>query len=117
MKTAIRLESRRWFLRSAGRVLLTLGSVARRVEPVAAQLFDIFEKSIRDLQAAMTARQLTSVQLVQFYLDRIAAYDQAGPGLNAVLYVNPNAVAKARALDAERRRRGLAARCTASRCS
>jgi Asp-tRNA(Asn)/Glu-tRNA(Gln) amidotransferase A subunit family amidase len=86
--------------------LLTIGSVARRVEPVAAQSFDILEKSIRDLQAAMTARQLTSVQLVQFYLDRIAAYDQAGPGLNSVLSVNPNALANARALDAERRRRG-----------
>ena len=108
MNTTIRLAppSRRLFLQSAGRVLLTIGSVARRVEPVAAQSFDIFEKSIRDLQAAMTARQLTSVQLVQFYLDRIAAYDQAGPGLNSVLYVNPNAVANARALDAERRRRG-----------
>ena len=54
--------------------MLTIGSVARRVEPVAAQSFDIFEKSIRDLQAAMTARQLTSLQLVQFYLDRIAKY-------------------------------------------
>ena len=101
-----REPTRRLFLQSAGRVLLTIGSVARRVEPVAAQSFDIFEKSIRDLQAAMTARQLTSVQLVQFYLDRIAAYDQAGPGLNSVLYVNPNALANARALDAERRRRG-----------
>src|SRR4030095_16339283 len=54
----------------------------------------------------MTARQLTSVQLVQFYLDRIAAYDQAGPGLNSVLYLHPDALADARALDAERRRRG-----------
>jgi amidase len=101
-----REPTRRLFLQSAGGVLLTIGSLARRVEPVAAQSFEIFEKSIQDLQAAMTARQLTSVQLVQFYLDRIAAYDQAGPGLNSVLYVNPNALADARALDAERRRRG-----------
>ena len=87
MNTTIRLAAptRRLFLQWAGRLLLTIGPVARRVEPVAAQSFDIFEKSIRDLQAAMAAGQLTSVQLVQFYLDRIAAYDQAGPRLNAVL--------------------------------
>ena len=91
--TRLATPSRRLFLHSAGSVLLTIGSVARRIEPVAAQSFDIFEKSMRDLQAAMTTRQLTSVQLVQFYLDRIAAYDQAGPGLNSVLSVNPNALA------------------------
>ena len=108
MNATIRLAgpTRRLFLQAAGRALLTIVPVGRRVEPVAAQSFDIFEKSIRDLQSAMTARQLTSVQLVQFYLDRIAAYDQAGPGLNSVLSANPNALANARALDAERKRRG-----------
>jgi amidase len=54
----------------------------------------------------MAAGETSSAQLVQFYLDRIAAYDQEGPRLNAVLYVNPRAVADGRALDAERRRRG-----------
>ena len=49
----------------------------------------------------MGAGQITSVQLVQFYLDRIAAYDGV---VNAVLYVNPRAVDEARALDEERRR-------------
>ena len=59
--------------------------------------------SIAELEAAMTAGQLSSEQLVRFYLDRIARLDRAGPGLHAVLALNPDALAQARALDAERR--------------
>src|SRR5262245_6510925 len=68
--------------------------------------FDVAEKSIRDLQSAMAAGQVTSERLVELYLARIAAYDQAGPRLNAVLHVNANAAAAARALDEERKSRG-----------
>ena len=46
----------------------------------------------------------TAVDLVRFYLRRIAALDQAGPALNAVLALHPDAEAMASALDAERRR-------------
>ena len=59
--------------------------------------------SISDVDAAMAAGQLTSEQLVRFYLDRIARLDRAGPRLRAVISVNPDAIAEARALDAERR--------------
>ena len=48
----------------------------------------------------MRSGQLTCTQLVQAYLNRIAAYDQAGPKLNAVQTVNPNALAVAAKLDA-----------------
>jgi Asp-tRNA(Asn)/Glu-tRNA(Gln) amidotransferase A subunit family amidase len=54
----------------------------------------------------MAAGQVTSERLVQLYLDRIAAYDQAGPRLNAVVHINANAAAAARALDEERKSRG-----------
>jgi len=43
---------------------------------------------------------------VELCLARIAAYDHAGPGLNAVLTLNPNALETARTLDAERKERG-----------
>jgi amidase len=59
--------------------------------------------SIADIDAQMASGRLTSEGLVRFYLDRIAHIDQAGPGLHAVLAVNPDALAEARALDAERR--------------
>jgi amidase len=65
--------------------------------------FDVAEKSIAELQAAMTSGEVTSRQLVEAYLARIAAYDQQGPALNAVVAVNREATAQADALDAERR--------------
>ena len=68
--------------------------------------FEVAERSIDELQAAMAQGRVTSARLVDLYLERIDAYDQAGPRLNAVLYLNPNAGRDARALDAERRRRG-----------
>ena len=68
--------------------------------------FDVSEKSIGELQAALAAGRVTSARLVELYLDRIRAYDQAGPRLNAVLHLNASAGREARDLDAERRRRG-----------
>jgi Asp-tRNA(Asn)/Glu-tRNA(Gln) amidotransferase A subunit family amidase len=68
--------------------------------------YDVVEKSITELQAAMTAGEVTSEALVQAYLDRIQAYDQHGPAINAMVYINPNAIADARALDQERATKG-----------
>jgi amidase len=79
---------------------------AKNTGTLFAAAFDPFEKSIAELQAAMAAGQTSAARLVRFYLDRIAAYDQAGPRLNAVLSTNPRASAEARALDAERATRG-----------
>jgi amidase len=53
--------------------------------------------------AAMAAGTLTSEALVQSYLARIAELDKAGPKLNAVIALNPHALADARRLDAERK--------------
>lgn len=69
-------------------------------------LFDVFEQSILDLQAAMTAGRVTSRGLVDSYLARIAAYDQAGPQLNAIVVLNPRAREDADALDRERSAKG-----------
>src|SRR5262245_58436552 len=63
----------------------------------------VYETSIVDLQKAMSHGRTTSVALVDAYLARIAAYDHAGPSLNAILRVNPAARAEAAALDAERK--------------
>lgn len=61
------------------------------------------ERSIEHLQQAMTARKATSEQLVRAYLARIAKLDRTGPTLRSVIATNPDAIAQARALDAERR--------------
>ena len=68
--------------------------------------FDVFEASIAQIQDALGRGQVSSVQLVQQYLDRIQAYDRQGPKLNSIVRINPEALAKARALDAERERTG-----------
>src|SRR5690606_8134168 len=54
------------------------------------------------LQARMTRGELGSHALTQAYLDRIAAIDDAGPMLSAVIELNPRALAEADARDAER---------------
>ncbi|HYE84862.1 MAG TPA: amidase family protein, partial [Vicinamibacterales bacterium] len=66
------------------------------------ELFEVHEQSIVDLQAAMQAGRVTSRGLVDSYLARIAAYDQAGPRLNSIVQLNPRAREEADARDAER---------------
>lgn len=69
----------------------------------AATSFAFSESDIASLQAKMTAGTLTSHALTQAYLDRIAAIDAAGPTLNSVIELNPDALAEADARDAERK--------------
>ena len=69
--------------------------------PASAQM-RVMEMSISDLQAAMVAGTTTSAEITTAYLSRIQAYDKAGPGLNAMIWVNWFAVADADALDRER---------------
>ncbi len=99
-------STRREFIQASGATLVGVGLARAHTHAQAAEAFDVSEKSIRDLQAAMAAGRVTSEKLVELYLARIAAYDQAGPRLNSVIYINPNAAAAARALDEERRSRG-----------
>jgi amidase len=65
--------------------------------------FPYAESTISDLQERMGSGKLTSVELTAAYLQRIAEVDQAGPRLNAVIELNPDALAIARQLDAERK--------------
>ncbi len=62
--------------------------------------------TLEDLNAAFDSGALTSERLIEMSLARIQAYDQAGPELHAVLWLNENALARARELDAERERGG-----------
>jgi amidase len=64
------------------------------------------EATIIDLQSVLTMGRVTSVELVRGFLDRIAKIDKAGPKLNSVLELNPDAQAIAAALDRERKEKG-----------
>lgn len=69
-------------------------------------VFSLEEATIADIGAAFDADVLSCAALVEMYLDRIAAYDDAGPLLNSIITVNPRAMDTARELDAERAERG-----------
>lgn len=63
---------------------------------------NIVEASIDDLQAALSAGTLTSVELVALYLRRISAYDTRGPMLNSIPVINPAVFEEAAASDDRR---------------
>ena len=95
-------------IRPLARAVATGALIACLGLPVVAsgQTLGLSEATIADINEAFDAGTLSSEMLVERYLARIEAYDQAGPQLNAVLWVNDNAIAMARALDRERRDSG-----------
>ena len=76
------------------------------VSNAAAETFDLTNATIADINEAIDAGAINSERLVELSLARIAAYDDAGPKLNAVMLLNPNAIERARQLDAERMETG-----------
>jgi amidase len=63
--------------------------------------FNLLEATIDDIHSAYKSGQLNARQLVQMYLDRIEAYDQKGPAINAIISVNSHALEEADQLDAK----------------
>src|ERR1700724_3695637 len=66
--------------------------------------FHLMETSIADVHKAMQAGTLTCHNLVPQNLDLIRAYDQQGPAIDSMLYINPASLQQADALDQEFRR-------------
>jgi amidase len=93
----------------AGRIVLT----ALLLTPCAVQAdgkdkdhFRFLEATVAQLQAEMSAGRLTSEELTRAYIERIERLDQPGEGtlgVNALIELNPNALAIARQADALRR--------------
>ncbi|MBK8856373.1 MAG: amidase [Opitutaceae bacterium] len=81
--------------------LPVLGRVATGAPPSEAE-FSWLEATVAQLQAAMERGELTAVALTQAYLARIAQLDRAGPKLNAIIEVNPDALELAVQADRER---------------
>jgi amidase len=97
-------ENGRNFMRSRITALL----LAFLLVPVARsspdRSFHLMETSIVDIHRALQAGTLTCHDLVQQYLDRIKTYDQQGPELKAILYINPQSLQQADAMDQEFKR-------------
>ena len=82
--------------------LICAACTAAPPAPVPARV-DVVELSATQARSLMAEGKLTSQELTQAYLDRIAAIDDAGPALNSVIELNPQALPDAKALDAERK--------------
>jgi amidase len=82
--------------------LLLLGSLS-----LFAQKFEVEEATIAQVHDAMKARSLTCRALVGMYLRRIEAYDKNGPGINAIVLVNPEVEKQAEELDRKFAQTGL----------
>lgn len=99
----------------AWRAALALGAAVPLAAPLPAPLaaqgtapsFRLEETTIAQVHAAFKAKTLTCRALVQRYLDRIAAYDKKGPAINAIVTLNPQALATADSLDHRFRTEGL----------
>jgi Asp-tRNA(Asn)/Glu-tRNA(Gln) amidotransferase A subunit family amidase len=65
--------------------------------------FDLDEITIDLLQEKMAAGEMTSLEIVEKYLTRIAEIDTSGPMLNSVIELNPDAREIAQQLDLERK--------------
>jgi amidase len=89
---------RRKFLLIPGAGAVTMATAAHTTDS-----FTYSEVTIAQLQQRMTTGRLSARALVAAYLQRIEAIDRAGPKLNAVIELNPDAVRIAAELDRERK--------------
>jgi amidase len=86
-----------------------IGATAPPRTPLAAQDVggvELMELTIGEAHAAMLAGTLSARTLTEAYLRRIDAYDKSGPHINALISINPRALARADSLDAILRRTG-----------
>jgi amidase len=71
-----------------------------------AKEFSLHEATVTNLQTRMQSGELSAESVAASYLQRIEEIDRRGPALNSVIELNPDALAIARALDAERKNKG-----------
>ncbi|HEX3646331.1 MAG TPA: amidase family protein [Vicinamibacterales bacterium] len=89
--------------------IASIAAAALAVAALSAQApppFHLEEATIAQVQAAFRDRSLTCRSLVERYLARIDAYDKKGPGLNAIVMTNPDALKTADELDRRFRQSG-----------
>ncbi|HEV8497380.1 MAG TPA: amidase [Gemmatimonadaceae bacterium] len=90
----------------AGAIAVKHGRFASRADatpPLQTPSFALEELTIDELQSRMRSGSESSASLARQYLDHIDATDQRGPAINAVIELNPDAMAIAAQLDAERK--------------
>ncbi len=102
--------NRRQFLAASGATTVACSQSGGQPPSPAAQsvpAFEFDEVTFDELRARMASGAETARSITEKYLARIERIDQAGPTLNAVIEINPDAIEAAEALDEERRSRNL----------
>lgn len=90
----------------AATLLAAVSATAQNSVSVAPAPSHFNEATVAELQARMVAGTLTSERLTKYYIARIFALDQHGPGVNSVIELNPDAVKIAEQMD-DLRQRGV----------
>lgn len=105
--------SRRKFLGSAAAVgVVSLAPIRaahsdKTSGPADVAPFELDEIGVSELQEGMNSGKFTARSIAQKYLDRIAAIDKNGPGINSIIEINPDALSIAGSLDDERKSKGI----------
>jgi amidase len=90
-------------MRKAVLLVAWLAGAAAAAQPPTRTAFALEEATIADLQQRMQSGRETARSIAEQYLARIDAIDRNGPAVHSVLEVNPEALAIADRLDAERK--------------
>jgi amidase len=90
-------------LGSAVALAKPLSAVAQAASATTPVMPELEEIGIGELQDAMKSGRWTARSIAEGYLARIAAIDKRGPAINSIIELNPDALAIADAIDAERK--------------
>jgi amidase len=81
---------------------MLLGAACSRTQRPEDKPFELAEATVATLQQRLESGQDTATSLVEKYLARIESIDRAGPRINSMIEINPDALVIAQSLDAER---------------
>ncbi|ANS31142.1 hypothetical protein R1CP_32595 [Rhodococcus opacus] len=81
-------------------IALTVTACSTRTDNNAESAFNPYGKSVAELGSALTGGEVTSVELVDYYTERIHKFDEQGPSINSIIALNPSARPTAEELDA-----------------
>src|SRR3981081_370746 len=87
-------------MKSPYRVALFSSLVCFSLHAMADHTFDPAYAPIEQMRSALDSGQISSEQLVRYYLGRIERFDKRGPRINALISLNTKALEQARRLDA-----------------
>lgn len=108
------VTAKNWAARTASPAASAVDSVGGEVGAAAGAAagaapvpsFELDELTIAELQNGLATGRFTARRLTELYLARIEEIDRRGPQINSIIELNPDALAIADALDAERKAKG-----------